>query len=110
MRCTVEDQFAHRLAGCGRVEHAPDTVASRHIGTINTRNRTDEWKPIFGDRSEARLPCFDRRRRKRRRNIPTQSFEPRVRALVRCNVGGIDWHRPSTRDRTHVRGAICARK
>ena len=110
MCCTVDDQFAHRLAGCGRVEHAPDTVASRHIGTINTRNRTDERKAILGDRSEARLPRFDRRRGKRRRNIPTQRFEPRVRTLVRCNIGGIDWHRPSSRDRTHLRRAISARK
>jgi hypothetical protein len=110
MRCTVEDQFAHRFSGCGRVEHAPDTVASGHIGTINTRNRTDEWKPIFGNRSEARLPCFDRRRGKRWRNIPTHGFEPRVGTLVGCNVGGIDWHRPSARDRTDVRRAVCARK
>ena len=31
---TVEDQFTHRLAGRGRVEHAPDTVAGGHIGAV----------------------------------------------------------------------------
>jgi hypothetical protein len=29
-RPTVQDQFAHRLAGRGRVEHAPDTVTGSH--------------------------------------------------------------------------------
>ena len=35
---TVEDQLAHGLAGRGRVEHAPDTVAGRHAGAVNTRH------------------------------------------------------------------------
>jgi hypothetical protein len=56
---TIEDQFAHRLAGCGRVEHAPDTVAGCHLGTVNTRHGTDQRKAVFGDRPEARLPCFE---------------------------------------------------
>src|SRR5713101_3105918 len=34
---TVKDQLAHRLAGRGRVEHAPDAVAGRHVGTVDTR-------------------------------------------------------------------------
>src|SRR5207247_9082331 len=87
---TIEDQFAHRLAGCGRVEHAPDTVAGRHVGILNTRHGTDERKAVFGDRPEARLPRFYRRRGERRRDIPTQRFEPRVRTLVSCNIGRID--------------------
>src|SRR5262249_21731781 len=61
-RRTVHDQFAHRLAGRGRVEHAPDIVAGRHVGTVNTRHGTDKGKAVFGDRPEARLPRFDRRR------------------------------------------------
>ena len=46
-RRTVKDQFAHRLAGRGRVEHAPDTVAGRHVGTVNTRHGADEGKAVF---------------------------------------------------------------
>jgi hypothetical protein len=54
MRRTVEDQFAHRLAGRGRVEHAPDTMAGRHVGTVNTRHGADQRKAVLDDRSEAR--------------------------------------------------------
>ena len=71
----VEDQLGHRLAGGRRVEHAPDTVAGRHEGTVNTRHGADERKAVFRDRPEARLPRFDRRRGERRRDIPTQRFE-----------------------------------
>jgi hypothetical protein len=81
-RCTVKDQFAHRLAGRGRVEHAPDTGPSRHVGTVNTQHGADEGKAVLSDRPEARLPCFDRRRGERWRDIPTQRFEPRVRTLI----------------------------
>ena len=81
-RRTVQDQFAHRLAGRGRVEHAPDTVSGRNEDTVNARHGADEGKAVFGDRPEARLPRFDRRRGKRRRYVPTQRFEPRVRALI----------------------------
>src|SRR6516162_3963142 len=56
---TIHDQFAHCLAGRGRIEHAPDTVAGRHVGAVNTRHGADNGKAIFGDRPEARLPRFD---------------------------------------------------
>jgi hypothetical protein len=46
-------------------------VAGRHVGTVNTRHGADEGKAVFGDRPEARLPRFDRRRSERRRDIPT---------------------------------------
>jgi hypothetical protein len=97
-RRTVQDQFAHRLAGRGRVEHAPDTVAGRNEGAVNARHGADEGKAVFRDRPEARLPRFDRRRGERRRDLPTQRFEPRVRTLISCNVGRIDRQRPDGRD------------
>jgi hypothetical protein len=58
-RRTVKDQFAHCLAGRGRVEHAPDTVAGRHEGTVNTRHGADDGKAVLRDRPEARLPSSD---------------------------------------------------
>jgi hypothetical protein len=109
-RRTVKDQFAHCLAGRGRVEHAPDTVAGRHEGTVNTWHGAYKGKAVFGDRPEARLPRFDRRRGERRRDIPTKCFEPGVRTRISCNVGRIDRQRPNGRDRTHPRGAIGPRK
>jgi hypothetical protein len=99
-RRTVQDQFAHRLAGRGRVEHAPDTVSGRNEDTVNARHGADEGKAVFGDRPEARLPGFDRRRGKRRRYVPTQRFEPRVRALISGNIGRIGRQRPNGRGRT----------
>jgi hypothetical protein len=62
MRRTVEDQFAHRLAGRGGVEHAPDTMAGRHVGAVNTRHGADQGKAVLSDRPEARLRRLDRRR------------------------------------------------
>ena len=90
---TVEDQLAHGLAGRGRVEHAPDAVAGRHVGTLNTRHGADERQAVLSDRPETRLPRFDRRGGKCRRDVPAQRFDSRVRTLLRCNVGRIDGHR-----------------
>ena len=109
-RRAVQDQFAHCLAGRRRVEHAPHTVASRHVRTVNTRDGADEGKPVFADGPEARLPRFDRRRGEHWRDIPTQRFEPRVRTLINRNIGRIDRQRPGARDRTHPRFAIGSRK
>ena len=109
-RPSVEDQFAHRLAGRGRVEHAPDTVAGRHVGAVNTRHGADKGKAIFGDRPEARLPRFDGRRGECRRDIPAQRFEPHVRTLISHNIVRIERQRPNGRDRTNPRRAIRARK
>src|SRR5262245_30773063 len=109
-RRTVHNQFAHRLAGRGRVEHAPNTVACRHVGMVNTWHGADKGKAIFGDRPEARLPRFDRRGGESWRDISTQRFEPRVRTLISCNIIRIERQRPDGRDRTHPRGAIGARK
>jgi hypothetical protein len=82
-RRTVQDQFAHRLTGRGSVEHAPNAVAGRHVGTVNARDSANEGKTIFADGPETRLPRFDGRRREHWRNLPTQRFEPRVRTLTR---------------------------
>src|SRR5215470_13869254 len=68
-RRTVEDQLAHGLAGRGRVEHAPDTVAGRYVGAVDTWHGADEGKAVLGDRPEARLPRFDRRPSERRRDV-----------------------------------------
>jgi hypothetical protein len=94
-RRTIQDQFAHGLTGRGRVEHAPHTVASRHVRTVNTRDGADEGKTVFADGPKARLPRFDRRRCEHWRDIPTQRFEPRVRTLISRNIGRIDRQRPS---------------
>ena len=82
-RRTVEDQFAHRLAGRGRVEHAPDTVAGRHISTLNTWQCADERQAVLSDWPETRLPRFDWRGGKCRRDVPAQRFDSRVRTLLR---------------------------
>ena len=37
----------------------------RNVGTVNTWHGADEGKAVFGDRPEARLPRFDRRRGER---------------------------------------------
>ena len=42
--------------------------------------------------------------------LPTHRFEPRVRALVRSNIGGIDGQRPGGRDRADPGRAIGARE
>ena len=109
-RRAIEDQFAHRLSGRGRVEHAPDAVAGRHVGTLHTRHAADQRQAILGDRPKARLSRLDRRRGERRRDVPAHRLEPRVRTLVRRDVGGIDGHRPGARDRAHPGRAIGARK
>ena len=85
-------------------------MAGRHVGAINTRHGADNGKAIFGDRPEARLPRFDRRRGKGRRDISTQRFEPHVRTLISRNIVRIERQRPNGRDRTHPRRAIRARK
>src|SRR5262249_8727916 len=41
-RRTLEDQLAHRLTGRRRIEHAPDTVAGRHVGTCSTGHGADQ--------------------------------------------------------------------
>jgi hypothetical protein len=93
---TVQDKFAHGpAAGRGRVEHASHNVAGRHVCTVNTRDGADQGKAVFADWPEARLSRFDRGRGEHWRNIPTQRFEPRVRTLISCNIGGVDRQRPS---------------
>src|SRR5262245_24640865 len=92
-RRAIEDQFAHRLAGRGRVEHAPDAVAGRYVDAINTKQGADERQAVFSDWPETRLPRFDRRGGERGRDVPAQRFDARVRTVVRCNVGRIDGQR-----------------
>src|SRR5215475_13928204 len=92
-RRAVEDQFAHRLAGRGRVEHAPDTVAGRHVDAVNTRQSANERQAVRSDWPETRLARLDRRGGERGRDVPAQRFDARVRTLVRCNVGRIDGQR-----------------
>src|SRR5262249_49124993 len=76
-RRTVEDQFAHRLAGRGRVEHAPDTVAGRYVDAVNTRQSANERQAVRSDWPETRLPRFDRRGGERGRDVPAQRFDAR---------------------------------
>src|SRR5262245_12394709 len=58
-----------------------------------TRHSTDERQAVLGDWPETCLPRFDRRGGERRRDVPAQRFDARVRTLVRCNVGRIDGQR-----------------
>jgi len=87
-RRAVEDQLGHRLAGGGRVEHAPDVVAGRDVGAGDAGHRPQQRQAILCDRPEAGLPRADRCGGKRRRDRPAQRLEPRMRALVAATAAG----------------------
>jgi len=100
-RLAVEDELAHRFAARGRVEHAPDAVARRHIGALDPRHRAEERQAVLGDRPKAGLSRRDRRRREHGRDMPTGRLEPRMRARVGPDLGRIEGNLPRRRDRAH---------
>jgi len=97
----INSLIASPVAGALSMPQTLWPAATQAPSIPATRHGADERKAVLGDRPEARLPRFDRRRGERRRDIPTQPFEPCVRSLIRCNIGRIDRHRPGGRDRAH---------
>ena len=68
----VHNQLGYRLAGGGRIEHAPDIVAGRDIGARRRGPDPSAAGHPRVDRSEARLARDNRRRGERRRETSAQ--------------------------------------